>query len=69
MNQLMEWLNAFDSWLWGNWLLFVLIGIGILYTVITGGVQIRHFGYIIKKTLWEPIRSGRKDSQEKGSIS
>ena len=69
MNQLIEWLNAFDSWLWGNWLLFVLIGIGILYTVITGGVQIRHFGYIIKKTLWEPIRSGRKDSQEKGSIS
>lgn len=69
MNQLMEWLNAFDSWLWGNWLLFVLIGISILYTVITGGVQIRHFGYIIKKTLWEPIRSGRKDSQEKGSIS
>lgn len=69
MNQLMEWLNAFDSWLWGNWLLFVLIGIGILYTIITGGVQIRHFGYIIKKTLWEPIRSGQKDSQEKGSIS
>lgn len=69
MNQLMEWLNAFDSWLWGNWLLFVLIGIGILYTVITGGVQVRYFGYIIKKTLWEPIRSGRKDTQEKGSIS
>lgn len=69
MDQLMEWLNAFASWLWGNWLLFVLIGIGILYTVITGGVQVRYFGYILKKTLWEPIRRGNKDSQEKGTIS
>ncbi len=69
MDQLMEWLDTFNSWLWGNWLLFVLIGIGILYTVITGGVQIRHFGYILKKTLWEPIRSRQKDSQEKGAIS
>ena len=30
-------LTAFDDWLWGNWLLFVLLGVGILYTVITGG--------------------------------
>lgn len=69
MDRLMECLNAFSGWLWGNWLLFVLLGIGVLYTVITGGVQVRHFGYILKKTLWEPIRSGGKDAQEKGAIS
>ena len=50
-------LTAFDDWLWGNWLLFVLLGVGILYTVITGGIQIRRFGYIIRKTVWEPIPS------------
>lgn len=69
MEGLTQALTVFDDWLWGNWLLYVLLGIGILYTVITGGVQIRHFGYIIRKTLWEPIRSHKKDSKEPGSIS
>ena len=62
-------LTAFDDWLWGNWLLFVLLGVGILYTVITGGIQIRRFGYIIRKTVWEPIRSKNKESKESGTIS
>lgn len=69
MAKLTEILTVFDSWLWGNWLLFVLLGVGILYTVITGGIQIRRFPYILKKTLWEPIRKGGKDSEESGSIS
>lgn len=69
MERLMEILTVFDNWLWGNWLLYVLLGVGILYTVITGGIQIRHFGYIIKKTLWEPIRSRSHDSGESGTIS
>ena len=58
-----------DNWLWGNWLLFVLIGVGILYTVITGFVQVRHFPYIIRKSLIEPLMGSQKDSQESGSIS
>ena len=62
-------LTAFDDWLWGNWLLFVLLGVGILYTVITGGIQIRRFGYIIRKTIWEPILSKSKESKEAGTIS
>ena len=62
-------LTAFDDWLWGNWLLFVLLGVGILYTVITGGIQVRRFGYIIRKTVWEPIRSKNKESKESGTIS
>lgn len=61
-------LTAFDDWLWGNWLLFVLLGVGILYTVITGGIQIRRFGYIIRKTVWEPIRSKNKESKESGTF-
>lgn len=69
MERLQQALDAFDSWLWGNWLLFVLLGIGILYTVITGGIQIRRFGYVVKKALWEPIRSKNKESDESGTIS
>ena len=62
-------LTTFDDWLWGNWLLFVLLGVGLLYTIMTGGIQVRRFGYIIKKTVWEPIRSKDKESKESGTIS
>lgn len=69
MDKVLEALTAFDSWLWGNWLLFVLLGVGILYTVISGFVQVRHFGYILRKTLWNPIRYGDRDAESEGSVS
>lgn len=47
MERIQEILTTIDNWLWGNWLLFVLLAVGILYTVISGGVQVRHFKYII----------------------
>ena len=40
-----------DSWLWGRWLVFVLLALGVLYTVSNGFIQIRHFGFIIRRTL------------------
>lgn len=69
MKELQQILTTFDDWLWGNWLLFVLLGVGLLYTIITGGIQIRRFGYIIRKTIWEPILSKSKESKEAGTIS
>lgn len=69
MDKILEALAAFDSWLWGNWLLFVLLGVGILYTVISGFVQVRHFGYILRKTLWNPIRYGDRDAESEGGVS
>ena len=69
MDKILEALAAFDSWLWGNWLLFVLLGVGILYTVISGFVQVRHFGYILRKTLWNPIRYGDRDAESEGNVS
>lgn len=69
MERLTTVLTTFDDWLWGDWLLFVLLGIGVLYTVITGFVQVVHFPYIIRKTLLEPLKQRKKDSGESGSIS
>ena len=70
MEKFFECIKTIDKWLWGDWLMFVLLGVGILYTIITGGVQIRHFGYIIKKTLWEPVKQrGRKKDKGEGNIS
>ena len=69
MDQLFRALTAFDNWLWGNWLLFVLLGVGLLYTAVTGFVQIRHFPYIFRKCLLEPLKSRQADPREAGSIS
>lgn len=62
-------LNRVNQIIWGNWLLFVLLGIGLLYTVLSGFVQIRHFPYIIKKTLLEPWKTKRHASSDSNSIS
>ncbi|MDD3360395.1 MAG: sodium:alanine symporter family protein [Hespellia sp.] len=69
MKLITEYLSIFASWLWGNWLLFVLIGVGILYTIITGAVQIRHFGFIMKKTLWEPIFKKKQTLKDEKTIT
>lgn len=69
MDRILELLTTIDNWLWGNWLLFVLLAVGVLYTAISGGVQVRYFGYIIKKTLLNPFRYGDKDTSSEGSVS
>ena len=70
MEKFFNCIQAIDKWLWGDWLMFVLLGVGIMYTIITGGVQIRHFGYIIKKTLLDPIKQKEKKKDKcEGNIS
>lgn len=74
-NAFVEGFNAFVNWgngiVWGNndWLImnnpwfgllvFVLIGAGLFFTVVTRFIQVRHFGH-----MWKLLRSsgqGRKD--------
>lgn len=55
-----------NSWLWGRWLVFVLLGLGILYTFTNGFIQVRYFKFIIKKTL---IDSFKARNEEKGNGS
>ncbi|MGN0591808.1 MAG: alanine/glycine:cation symporter family protein [Ruminococcus sp.] len=43
MNSLESFFSGIADKLWGDWLLFVLLGLGIFYTVITGFAQIRFF--------------------------
>lgn len=54
MQRLSQLLDRINSIIWGNWLLIVLLGIGLLYTVLSRFVQIRRFPYIMRKTLLEP---------------
>jgi AGCS family alanine or glycine:cation symporter len=61
-------LESIDNVLWGNWMLIALLGIGVLYTIVTGGVQFKYFGYAIKKTVIEPFKP-KKTTSESGGIS
>ena len=68
MEQLEIILAKINSVLWGNWLVFVLLGLGVLYTVTNGFIQIRHFRFIIKKTLIDSFKTRNVDKGS-GSIS
>ena len=65
MQTLSQLLDRINSIIWGNWLLLVLLGIGLLYTVLSRFIQIRRFPYIMRKTLLEPWRQ-KKAATENG---
>lgn len=62
MEQLEAQLRVAADFLWGNWLLFALVGLGVYYTAITGCVQLRRLPYIIKSLL-----SAKKDGEGRAS--
>lgn len=63
-------LERFDSWLWGNWLLFMLVGIGVLYTFVSSGIQVFHLSKILRQCLIAPLLGRRsKDGEAKGTVS
>lgn len=68
MQRLSQLLDRINSIIWGNWLLIVLLGIGLLYTVLSRFVQIRRFPYIMRKTLLEPWKQ-KKAAAENGDDS
>ena len=54
-----------NSWLWGRWLVFVLLGLGILYTFTNGFIQVRYFKFIIKKTLIDSLSLKQKKRRKR----
>ncbi|MDB8800688.1 MULTISPECIES: alanine/glycine:cation symporter family protein [unclassified Romboutsia] len=71
MENLELFLRQLASILWGNWLLFTLLAVGLLYSFATGFVQFKNFPYIINQTIINPMKQnfkGDKSSSE-GSIT
>ncbi len=54
--------------LWGDWLLAALLGLGVFYTVITGGIQLRCVS-LFCKGFFKERREPRKDNNRSGSCS
>ena len=48
MNTREAFFKAAADFLWKDWMLVMLLGLGIYYTFMTGFVQIRFFPYVFK---------------------
>lgn len=57
---------SFTNWMWSLPLLVLLIGGGIWITVACDFVQIKHFGFMMKKTFGSAKKGGGKDGQISG---
>lgn len=61
-------LTTINKWLWGRWLVYILLSLGVLYTFTNGFVQFRHFKFIIRKTLIDSFIN-RNIDKGSGSLS
>ena len=68
MEQLELVLTTVNKYLWGRWLVYVLLALGGLYTFTNGFIQIRHLNFIMKKTLIDSFKS-RNEDKGSGSLS
>jgi alanine or glycine:cation symporter, AGCS family len=50
---------AVDAWVWGLPLIVLLLGTGLLLTVVTGGVQFRRLGFAVREVLGHVTDRGR----------
>ncbi len=57
------WLNRIDQVLWSNFLVILLVGVGLYFTFRLGGMQFRYLGYSLK------LAFTRKDDSAQGDIS
>lgn len=53
MNNLELFLKKISDAIWGDWLIFIFLGIGLYFTIITGFIQIRKLPFSIKEAFFE----------------
>lgn len=64
MSQFEITIGKLADFLWGNWLMFALVGVGICYSFATGWIQVRKFPYVMKKF----IKKARENSRQSSSV-
>ncbi|MDM8533893.1 sodium:alanine symporter family protein [Clostridiaceae bacterium HSG29] len=60
MNVIENYVKFLADLVWGDWLLFTLIGVGLYFTIITRGIQIRKFRFAINESLIKPFKKDNK---------
>ncbi|MEZ0575455.1 alanine/glycine:cation symporter family protein [Halodesulfovibrio aestuarii] len=65
MESFMSWLDMIDGWVWGPVMLTLLVGTGLLLTIMLKGLQFRKLGY----SLYLALIKRKDDEAEDGDIS
>lgn len=69
MQTLENFFRSISDIIWGNWLLVALVGIGILFTILTRFIQFRMLPYIIKETIIKPFTKSKKSIKGVGTLT
>ncbi|SIO36710.1 alanine/glycine:cation symporter family protein [Halodesulfovibrio marinisediminis] len=65
MESFMSWLEMIDGWVWGPVMLTLLVGTGLLLTIMLKGLQFRKLGY----SLYLALIKRKDDDAEEGDIT
>lgn len=52
--------------LWGNWMLYLLLGLGVFYTLVTRGIQIRSIPWIVREFRGKGKRKREENGKDSG---
>lgn len=69
MKSLEYFFKSISNFIWGNWLLYILIGVGLLYTISTKFIQFRLFPYAIKESIIKPFSKDKNKIDGHGTIT
>lgn len=59
-----------SNFMWGEWMIVLLVGTGVLLTVMTGFIQLRRLGLSLRLVLQgRPKKGARPEKEEEGDIS
>jgi len=68
LDQLLIWAQASADFMWGQWMIALLVGTGILLTIVTKGVQVRKF-FLSMSFVFKGAFGKDKTEMEEGDIS
>ncbi|NOY76496.1 MAG: sodium:alanine symporter family protein [Calditrichaeota bacterium] len=68
LDQLLIWVQASADFMWGQWMIALLVGTGILLTIVTKGVQVRKF-FLSMSFVFKGALGKDKTEMEEGDIS
>ncbi len=63
LSEILKIATEYRDFMWGNWMVALLVGTGILLTIITGGVQFRKFKRALELFFTSSREKGGKDSK------
>ncbi len=64
-----KFINAVVAWIWGIPILILLVGGGIILTIVIGGIQFRYFGFIMKNTVGTLFDKEEQDRKKAAGVS